>query len=160
MASNESIQKYFDSLLATYDILTEALEKASERGLKVSKAFASDVIAGQREAIELGRRLASEPTDAGQFYTAVLEATTAAQSRALAFAQQNFQEALAASTETRETMEKLVAANRQTAEAALAAARTWAGSNPMADALKRGFEMMNPQRAESSRAAAGNGSKK
>lgn len=61
------------------------MAKANGR-IKVTKQFASDVAKGQREAIELGRRFAAEPTDLGHFYTAT-EATTAAQGRALAFTQ-------------------------------------------------------------------------
>jgi hypothetical protein len=150
--ANEPLQKYFDNLLTTYDILTEAVAKASERGLKISQQFATEVVAGQREAIALGKKLASEPTDVGQFYTAVLEATTAAQGRALTFAQANYQEALDAGTEARETFEKLVAANKETAESAIEAARSWAGANPMADALRRSWEAFNPETRQAEKA--------
>ena len=81
MASNEYVQKYYDSLIASYDLLVDAVAKANDRGIKVSKQLATDVAKGQREALELGRKLAAEPSDLGQFYTAVLEATTAAQGR-------------------------------------------------------------------------------
>ena len=94
MASNEYMQKYYDSLLASYDLLVDAVAKANDRGIKVSKQFASDVAQGQREAIALGKKLAGEPSDFGQFYTAVLEATTAAQGRALAFTQAAYTEAI------------------------------------------------------------------
>src|SRR5687768_12307470 len=109
MAASEPVQKYFDALLNSYDILTEAVGKANDRGLKVSQQLASDVVAGQREAIELGKKIAtSEAPDAGQFYSAVLEATTAAQSRVLAFTQAAYQEALGSGADARDTIEKLV----------------------------------------------------
>jgi hypothetical protein len=144
MASNEYVQKYYDSLLASYDVLVDAVAKANDRGIKVTKQFASDVAKGQREALELGKKLASEPTDFGQFYTAVLEATTAAQGRALAFTQAAYTEAMGAGTEAREVVEKLVAANKETTQAAVEVARTWAKANPMADFVKKGMEAMQP----------------
>src|SRR5690349_7228630 len=70
-AKDQSIQQYFESLLSSYDVMVEAVEKANERGLKVSKAFSDDVVKGQREAIELGKKLSGEPTDVGLFYTAI-----------------------------------------------------------------------------------------
>jgi hypothetical protein len=140
MGSNESVQKYYDALIASYDILTDAVAKANDRGLKVTKQFATDVAKGQREALELGRKLAGEPTDFGQYYTAVLEATTAAQGRALAFTQAAYQEALGAGGDARETVEKLVEANRETAQAAVEVARKWATANPMAEMVRRGME--------------------
>src|SRR6185312_10037633 len=72
MAANEPVQKYYEALIASYDILTDAVGKANERGLKVTRQFVSDVAKGQREALELGKRLAADPTDIGQYYTAVL----------------------------------------------------------------------------------------
>jgi hypothetical protein len=144
MASNEYVQKYYDSLLASYDVLVDAVAKANDRGIKVSKQFAADVTKGQREALELGKKLASEPTDLGQFYTAVLEATTAAQGRALAFTQAAYTEAMGAGTEAREVVEKLVAVNKETTQAAVNVARTWAQTNPVADFVKKGFEAMQP----------------
>jgi hypothetical protein len=142
VAQTDPVQKYFDSLLASYDILVDAVEKAGERGLKVSRQLTTDVIKGQREAIELGRKLASEPTDAGSFYTALLESATDAQNRALTFAQDAYQEALSAGADARETIEKLVAANQETTLAAVEAARSFAAANPWADALRRGFETL------------------
>ena len=144
MASNEYVQKYYDSLIASYDLLVDAVAKANDRGIKVTKQFATDVAKGQREALELGRKLAAEPSDLGQFYTAVLEATTAAQGRALAFTQTAYSEALGASGEARETVEKLVKANQDTAKAAVEVARTWTTANPMVDMVKKGYAAMQP----------------
>ncbi len=140
MAANEQVQKYFDALIASYDILTDAIGKANDRGLKVTRQFAADVAKGQREALELGKKLAGEPTDLAQYYTAVLEATTAAQGRALTFTQVAYEEALGAGADARTTVEKLVEANKETAQAAMAVARTWATVNPMADVVRKSAE--------------------
>ncbi len=144
MANNEYVQKYYDSLIASYDVLVDAVTKANERGLTVTKQFVGDVAKGQREALELGKKLAGEPSDLGQFYTSVLEATTAAQGRALAFTQAAYGEAMGAGAEARETIEKLVAANKETAAAAVEVSRKWATANPMTDFVKKGFEAMQP----------------
>lgn len=150
VATNEQVQQYFDALLASYDILTTAVENASERGAKISRQLAADVSKGQRDAIELGRKFAAEPTDLGQFYTALLEATTAAQARALAFSQVAYSEALGASVDTRATIEKLVDANRETSKAALEVARRFTAANPVTEAWRKGFEAFTPQGARKS----------
>ena len=144
MAANEQVQKYYDALIASYDILTDAIGKANDRGLKVTRQFVSDVAKGQREALELGKKLAGDPTDLGQYYTAVLEATTAAQGRALTFTQAAYEEALGVSSDARKTVEKLVEANKETAQAAVEVARTWATTNPVADVFRKGAEAFNP----------------
>ena len=150
MATTEPVQKYFDTLLQSYDILVEAVEKANERGAKLSRQFTSEVVKGQRDAIALGKKFASEPTDVGQFYTTLLENTTAAQGRAMEFAQAAYQEAVEAGTDARETMTKLAAANQETAKAAIEAARSFAGANPFAEVMQKGFEAFSqPQAARS-----------
>lgn len=159
MANSDPVQKYFDALLESYDILVDAIEKANERGLKVSRQFAADVVQGQREAIQLGKKIATEPTDIGQFYTAVLESSTEAQGRALNFAQVAYQEALAAGTDARETVEKLVSANQETAQAALEAAQSFAAANPFAEVVRKNMEAFTsaatpPRRARKEKEAA------
>jgi hypothetical protein len=142
MADTDPVQKYFDSLLASYDILVEAVEKANERGLKVTKQFAQEVVQGQREAIELGRKFATQPNDYQQFYSAILSSTTDAQGRALAFTQSAYQEAVDAGTDARETVQKLVEANRETARLAMEAARNFATANPWGEAIVKATETL------------------
>ncbi len=144
MAINDQVQKYYDALIESYDVLVDAVNKSNERGIKMSKQFATDVVTGQREALELGRKLAADPTDFGQLYSAVLEATTTAQGRALAFTQAAYQEAMGASTDTRETIQKLVEVNRETSSAAVKVAQNWAAANPMAETFRRTMEAFTP----------------
>ncbi len=136
----DPIVKYFDSLLASYDILVDAVEKANERGSKLTRQFTADVVKGQREAIELGKKFAGQPADYSNFYSTMLEATTEAQGRALTFAQAAYQEAVDAGTDARETMTKLVESNQETGRLAMEAARSFAASNPFTETLTRGFE--------------------
>jgi methanogenic corrinoid protein MtbC1 len=142
--TQETIQKYYDALIEGYDLLVDAIEKANERGIKVSRQLAADVIAGQREALQLGKKLAAEPADLGQLYAGLLEATTAAQGRALAFTQVAYQEALASGADARELIKKLAEANRETAAAAVEVARQWTTANPFADFMKKSFEAFQP----------------
>lgn len=147
MAEKTQVEKYYDSLIANYDVMVEALAKSSERGIKVSQHLAEDIARGQREALELGKKLATDTKDMSALYTALVEATTAAQGRALAFAQYTYQEASDSGVEARDYVQKLVEANRETAKAAVELAREWATANPMADYLRKGFEAMTPPAA-------------
>jgi hypothetical protein len=143
--ANDYAQKYFDALISNYDLITEAITKANERGLKVSQRFATDVAKGQREALELGKKLALSPNDVGQVYAALIESSTAAQGRALAFTQIAYQEALAAGVDARDTVQKLVEANNETTKAAVEFARAFATSNPFAEVVRQTMEAVTPK---------------
>lgn len=148
MTENEQAKKYYDALIASYDVMTDALGKASEQGIKVSSQIAQDIANGQREALELGKKLATETKDVGELYTALVEATTAAQGRALNFAQYTYQEAMESGTQGRDYVQKLIEANKETSKAAVELARTWATANPMADMMRKGMESMSPSSAD------------
>ena len=138
----DPVQKYFDSLLASYDILVEAVDKANERSLKVTRQFTADVVTGQREAIELGRKLATQPGEYQEFYTALVNSATEAQGRAIAFTQAAYEEAVAASADAREIAQKLAESNRETAKFAAEAVREYTAQNPnpWAEAVARATE--------------------
>lgn len=147
MTENEQVKKYYDALIASYDVMVDALNKAGDKGVKVSNHLAQDISTGHREALELGKKLATETKDLGELYTALVEATTAAQGRALAFAQYTYQEAVDTGSQGREYVEKLIEANKETSKAAVELARTWATANPMADMVRKSFEAMTPAAA-------------
>ena len=48
------------------------------------------------------------------------------------------------SAQLKEQLDKLVAANKETSQAAVEVARKWAAANPMADMVKKGYEAMQP----------------
>jgi hypothetical protein len=152
--ANEYAQKYYDALIASYDILADAASKAGERGLKVSQQLVEDITKGQREALELGKKLASEPTDMGLLYAGLMEATTALQSRALAFTQTAYSETVGAGSDTREVFQKLFEANKDTVKAAVDFARTSTSANPFVDAWRKGLEAMTPKGTEKTKAHA------
>lgn len=150
MATTDQAQKYYESLIATYDVLSDAVTKGGERGVKITTQLAQEISQGQREALELGKKLSGNQKDLGQLYTALVEATTAAQGRSLAFAQFAYQQALEAGTESREHMEKLVEVNRQATQAATDLARLWASENPMTEMFRRSMEAMSPDATKKS----------
>lgn len=123
MAKNTAIDKYFEALTESYDAIIDAIKAANERGYRVSSNLLTEAQKGQREAVDLGRKLAEDPTDVGGFYRAVMESTTKAQGRALELARQMFDEMSESRTEAREAIEKVVKAQRTAGEAAVEAAR-------------------------------------
>lgn len=154
MTENEQVKKYYDALIASYDVMTDALGQAGERGVKVSSHIAQDIANGQREALELGKKLATETKDLGELYTALVEATTAAQGRALTFAQYTYQEAVDTGSQSRDYVQKLIEANKETSKAAVELARTWATANPMADMMRKSMEAMTPSNEKAPKAKA------
>ena len=123
MAQNTAADKYFEALTESYDAIIEAIKAGNERGFRVSNNLLAEAQRGQREAVELGRTFASDPTDIGGFYRAMMESTTKAQGRALELARQMFDELSESRTESREVIEKVVKAQRAAGVAAVEATR-------------------------------------
>jgi hypothetical protein len=124
MATNETaIDKYFEALTVSYDAIIEGIKASNERGYRFSTNLLAEAQRGQREAVELGKQFAADPTDIGGFYRAAMESTTKAQGRALELARQMFDELSESRGEARETIEKVVKAQRAAGEAAIEAAR-------------------------------------
>ena len=78
---NTAADKYFQALTESYDAIIEAVKAGNERGYRVSNNLIQEAQKGQREAVELGRKFADDPTDIGGFYRALMESATAAQGR-------------------------------------------------------------------------------
>jgi DNA anti-recombination protein RmuC len=131
-----AVDKYFEALTESYDAMIEAIKLGNERGYRISTNMLTEAQRGQREAVELGRKLADDPTDVGGFYRALMESTTKAQGRALELARQMFDELSESRTETRDTIEKVVKAQRSAGEAAVEAARDVASTT--ADRVRTG----------------------
>ena len=78
-AQNQQVERYFDALIQSYNVLRDAAEKGRERGSAVYQELATEVANGQRETLELAKKVAGQPTDIGQNWSAILEATVKAQ---------------------------------------------------------------------------------
>ncbi len=120
---NTAADKYFEALTESYDAIIEAVKAGNERGYRISNNLIQEAQKGQREAVELGRKFADDPTDIGGFYRGLMESATAAQGRALELARQMFDELSESRTESRDVIEKVVKAQRVAGEAAVEAAR-------------------------------------
>ena len=141
MSSSDAVTSYLDAVSTSFELLAAAGAKATERGTKVSKKFTDQAMASQREALEFAKKLAADPEHLlSSSYATVTESAVTAQTRALAFAQMVYQEALESSTESRDLAEKLAAANKATADAASELSRTFASMNPMTEFMSRGAE--------------------
>lgn len=123
MTRTTAADRYFEALTESYDAVIDALKAGNERGLRISNRVLNEAQSGQREAIELGRKFAEDPTDVGGLYRAVMETTTKAQGRTLELARQLFDELSESRTEARDVIEKVVKAQRTAGEAAVEAAR-------------------------------------
>ena len=118
-----SVDKYFDALTESYDAIIDAIKLGNERGFRLSNNLLAEAQKGQREAVELGKKFAEDPTDVGAFYRAAMESATKAQGRTLEFARQVFDELSQSRDETRSVVEKVFSAQRAAGEAAIEAAR-------------------------------------
>src|SRR5438270_7439738 len=74
-----AVDKYFEALTESYDAMIEAIKLGNERGYRISTNLLTEAQRGQREAVDLGRKIADDPTDVGGFYRALMESTTKAQ---------------------------------------------------------------------------------
>lgn len=143
MSANSQTEQYFDALLSSYDALTRAIEQANERGLGLSRQLLAEVTAAQRQALDLAKQVAADPSDVAAAYSAIMESAVAAQSQALDFTQSAYKEAVAASGEAREALDSLLNSSRTAAEAALSLSREWQATNPWADLFQKGMESFN-----------------
>jgi len=143
--TNSAVDKYFEALTESYDAIIDAIKAGNERGYRISTNLLSEAQRGQREAVDLGRKFASDPTDVAGFYRAVMESTTKAQGRALELARQMFDELSESRGDTREAIEKVVKAQRAAGEAAVEAARDVASTT--ADRVRTGVTRVTDRAA-------------
>jgi hypothetical protein len=130
MATKEknATDKYFDALTESYDAIIDAIKLGNERGFRLSNNLLAEAQKGQREAVELGKKLADDPTDVGGYYRSMMESATKAQGRTLEFARQVFDELSTSRDETRQVFEKVFSSQRAAGEAAVEAARDLAST--------------------------------
>ncbi len=141
MPASESLQQYISALSHSYDELAAAVSSASDRGVKLSKQFTEEVVAAQKEAFKLAGKIAADPDHLLTASTAALtEAAVTGQTRAFAFAQMVYQEAVSGGTEARTFSEGFAKANQATSDAALELGKSWAAFTPTADFWVKGME--------------------
>jgi hypothetical protein len=141
MTTNEQLSRYFQAINASYDAVVEAAEQGNKHGNAIWSRLIQDARAAQQEALTLSEQVLGKPADA-QTYTAVLQAMTKSQERALAFAKATFEEASGLGEDARAGFERVVTANRTAAEAAAELARSVTGDNSFVEAWRKGVEQM------------------
>jgi hypothetical protein len=131
MPKTETVDKFFDAVTDAYDALLDAAKSANDRGYRVSRRLIDEIERGQKEAVDLTRRLAIAPRDVPGFFSSAVRNVTDAQGRALDLTRQLLDEVTDGGRESRDTVRKVIEANRQAGQAAIAATResvTRAGS--------------------------------
>ncbi len=103
---SESASAYLERLEAGHERFAETLSTVRERNARVTDKFVEALIAGQRDALSLGKAFAAEPTAYGKNMEAVMESMSAAQERALDVAKTVYREQAEAGAEFRGMLEK------------------------------------------------------
>jgi hypothetical protein len=102
----DSANAYIERLLAGHARLADAMATARARNARVADKFFEVLVAGQRDALELGKAMATEPTAYARNMEAVMQSMSVAQERALDVAKTVYREQTEASGEMREAAEK------------------------------------------------------
>lgn len=82
----ETTSAYLERLECGHTRFAEAVSSARERAARVTDKVLENLLASQRDALALGKTLASQPTEYGKNVEAVLHSLTSAQERALELA--------------------------------------------------------------------------
>ncbi len=145
MPQPSTIDKFFGAVDDAYDIVLDTLKAGVDRGYRVSQGLIEQARTGQREAVELAATIAKSPTDLAKSSGAVVETVTKTQGRVLGLSRQWLDEAMDAQQEGRETLRRLIDANRQAGEAVIQSSRGLAGR-----AQERARQIVRPRRGGNS----------
>lgn len=127
MPKEEPVDRFFNSVNESYDALLDALRSANDRGYRVSRRLIDEAERGQREAIDLTRKLASSPRDVVGFYSGAVRSLTDAQGRVLDLSRQLIDEVTDSQRESRDVLRRVIEANRDAGQAAIEATRDAVG---------------------------------
>jgi hypothetical protein len=127
MPKEETVDKFFDAVTEAYDALLDAARSANDRGYRVSRKLIDEIERGQKDAIDLTRRVALAPRDISGVTTTAIRTVTDAQGRVLDLTRQLLDELTDSQRETRDTFRKVIEANRGAGQAAIEATRDVVG---------------------------------
>ncbi len=123
MPNTDTVDRFFNAVNEAYEALLDAAKAANDRGYRVSRQLIDELERGQREAIDLTRRLAAAPRDVSGFYSATVRSLTDAQGRALDLTRQLLDEVSDSQREGRDVVRRVIEANRTAGQAAVDATR-------------------------------------
>jgi lipoate synthase len=108
----ESTMAYLDRLGEGHEKYAEAVKTLRERNARVADVFTDAMMTGQREAIELSKTLAAEPTAYAKNMDTLVQAMSGVQERALEVAKTLYREQAEAAGEYRAVAEKTFEASK------------------------------------------------
>lgn len=117
---------YLERLLEGHEKFAAALEASRARNARIADKFFATLLANQREALALGKAMASAPTAYGKNMEAAMHSLSAAQERALDFAKTVYREQADASGELRDAATRAFEAARKLAPSADKLGAWWA----------------------------------
>jgi len=121
--TTDTVDRFFNAVNEAYDALLDAAKSANDRGYRVSRQLLDELERGQREAIELTRKVASTPRDVSGLYSATVRSVTDAQGRALDLTRQLLDEVSDGQREGRDVFRRVIEANRSAGQVAVEATR-------------------------------------
>ncbi len=124
MANDDAASKYYEALNETSDAVIDAIRAANNRGHRFTTALIEQTQENQRDAAEITRKWAAAPFDMIGLMSSITESTTKAQGRALDATRQIFNEFSDVQKETRDIVQRVIAANRSANEASVNMARS------------------------------------
>ena len=124
MANDDAATKYYEALNETSDAVIDAIRAANNRGHRFTTALIEQAQENQRDAAEITRKWAAAPFDMIGLMSSITESTTKAQGRALDATRQIFNEFSDVQKETRDIVQRVIAANRSANEASVDMARS------------------------------------
>ena len=123
----DTVDKFFNAVTDGYEALLDAAKSANDRGYRVSRQLIDEVERGQRETLDLTRKVVSAPRDVSGAYTAAVRSVTDAQGRVLDLTRQLLDELSDGQREGREVVRRVIEANRGAGQAAIEATRDAVG---------------------------------
>ncbi len=108
-----------DFALENQNLLSKTLAGVRKHGIKANELVAGQVQRDQREALELTKKIASQPNDYSANSSLVLEAAIEAQTRTLEFAQNLYDEQMQAAKLAGESLATMFERSREAAEVTL-----------------------------------------
>ena len=125
--NEETVDKFFAAVNDSYDALLDALRSANDRGYRISRKLIDETERGQREGLDLTRRLAAAPRDVAGFYASSVRSVTDAQGRVLDLTRPLLDAVGDGQREGRDTIRRVIEANRDAGKAAIEATRDTVG---------------------------------
>lgn len=97
----DSANDYIERLAKGHDKLTESVQTARERNARIADKIFESVVAGQRDALDVTKKIVSEPTAYGKNMETMVNSMTAAQERTMDVVKAIYREQSEAAAEMR-----------------------------------------------------------